>query len=318
MSESTTTPLMEAEQDVQIEFRDGLTSAEHDLAERSVASMLYHSSDAIGRAREDDARRARLEAAVNAPLAKSIYDDPAASAALEELGEMEMGLDPLELGRAGVRESGVDTLLDFIAPLPAGPIDERRPPYDYTWSWGLGGPPATQRFFAPSGFVTLQARSDDTPGGPGGFVEAHAGYGVALSTDHPINLVGRVETFLEWRYQLMTAVPGSWADVEVGIDITAFEDPVPGKPPIADSTQARLWRGHKASEFPFTVDTDSGNGGPVTTWNPWGNIVFRMQPGRGYTFNVGIRAYSNRGGAAAAAGISVLNNVIRISMERIG
>jgi hypothetical protein len=142
---------------------------------------------------------------------------------------------------------------------------------------------------------------------------------VVLSTDHPINLVGRVQTSLTWNYQLATQGPGSWADAEGGIDINAFEDPAPGKPPLADTTQPTLWRAHKAAMFPFLPSIDHPTpAAPVSTWNPAGNISFRMRPGHGYTFNVGIRAYANYGGVSAAADNLVSNSLIRLSMEQIG
>jgi hypothetical protein len=318
MNESTAAESTDARQQVQIGFRDGLTPEQRDLAERSVAAMLARARDAVTNRGEEDAKRGRLEAAVNAPLAKTIEEDREASAALKELGNTGLGLDPLHVQQERFRETQVESFFNFMAPLPAGPIDERRPPYDYTWAWGLGGAPISQRFFAPSGFVSVEARSGNTPGGAASLVDAHAGYGVALSSDHSINLVGRVETLLEFRYQLATAVPGSWADAEGGIEITAFEDPVPGKPPLADTSQHRLWRAHKGAEFPFLPDTEGGDRGPFTTWDPWGNIRFRMNPGHGYTFNVGIRAFANHGGAVAAAGTLASNYLIRLSMERIG
>ncbi|MGY1808130.1 hypothetical protein ACI8AF_12245 [Blastococcus sp. SYSU D00669] len=303
---------------VQIEFREGLNSEQRDLAERSVAAMVTRSQEARTDVRAADDERARLEAAVNAPLARTIEDDPAAMAALKRLGETGVALDASRLELRRLHEHRADSFFDFIAPLPAGPIEERRPPYDYTWSWNLGGAATNQRFFEPSGFVSSTAVSGDTPGGVGGPVDVHAGYGIALTTGHSINLVARAETFLEFHFELATAVPGSWADGEGGIDITAFEDPFPGKPPLADRSQYQLWRKHKASTFPFLPDHEGGDQGPFTTWDPWGNIAFRMQPGHGYTLNVGVRAFANAGGTSAASGVNAKLNVWRLSLERIG
>jgi hypothetical protein len=105
---------------------------------------------------------------------------------------------------------------------------------------------------------------------------------------------------------------GTNATTEGGVDTTALTDP---QQLVADRSRM-LWRRRVSG-----VEEARQPGGPVSLWDPWGNISFRMEANRWYTFNVGIRVFSDRtvgaGVFAAVQSLSTLD-VWRLTTERIG
>jgi hypothetical protein len=69
-----------------------------------------------------------------------------------------------DLARDDLDQTVVRFAADFPAPFPAGVIEHRHAPYDFTWSWGLGFPPLRREFTPAGGRVVLEARSGSVEG----------------------------------------------------------------------------------------------------------------------------------------------------------
>jgi hypothetical protein len=270
-----------------VAHRPGLPAADRAQADSTVAALIARAQARAGRAAAE---------AADAPGAGG---PPA--------------LDAVRPRLAGV---GAVPAAAGFGPLAAGPVEERRPPFDFSWSWRdlAGAAPFGQRLDRDTGYAVLDARTGAVDGGADRHVEAHAGFGVVVRTDRPIMLVGRVEGQVAHAWGVGAHGIGAVAVVECGVDITSLTNGVL----VGDASELK-WRHRLASSFPFLPDHEQGSEPVVSLWNAWGNLSVRMQPGE-FTFNVGIRTRTEVGGGVgggAAQSFTELR-IIRFSLERIG
>ncbi|MDP8922959.1 MAG: hypothetical protein M3O34_08805 [Chloroflexota bacterium] len=297
---------------VQIAFHDDMTEPKlRRAAERSVATLLAHSADAVARARAAEARRSELVAALNAPVAKLIEADAAAVKALDEL-RTEHLFDVRPTDALNVATPYDPNTVSLRVALRA-PVQVRVPPYDFAWSWSNGNAPFNQVLVNATGRVGLDARSGSMPGGASGFVEAHAGFGLILSTSRTVTVTGRSFRRMKYSYEVRAVGVGGNATSEGGMEFTALED---GR--LVASASEKLWRHRVSATYSSGFDEHGAGGeGPYAVTEPR-ELVFTMNPGHEYTFNVGIWVFTDRStGAGAAAAQSLLQgNVLAITVER--
>ena len=122
-------------------------------------------------------------------------------------------------------------------------------------------------------------------GGASGFIEAHAGFGLFLTTDHEVAAVGRSFKTVFYKYIGRAVGIGANATTEGGIEFTALED---GQ--LIASTSHKLWRSRVSTTFGDWDEEASGQEGPYAEFEPR-ELAFTMRPGHGYTFNVGISGF---------------------------
>jgi hypothetical protein len=296
---------------VQITFRDDLTRPESRwAAERSVATLVARSAEAVARARAADARRAEVAAALNAPLMKLVEADPAAVEALDALrAGHSAGLDLTDVVRREAPNAGAD-----VVSLPRPRVLARVPPYDFTWHWfnPLGGPSFNPRLNNETGYLALEGRSG-TAGGGSGFVDAHSGFGLILRTDRPVTAVGRSSRRMRFSFGVRAIGVGSNATTEGGMEFTALED---GN--LVASASARLWRRRVSAGLSSGFDEEAHGGAGVFEVSEPSALVFAMQPGREYTFNVGAWVFTDRspGAGDAAATCLIEGHVLALTIVR--
>jgi hypothetical protein len=260
------------------------------IATRSMAALAEHYADLATKQRaEDERERALIEVAYE-PIAKLIGGD---------------------LHGARIAELHLNDLVGDLSGQSAKPRIMVAP-YDFTWSWHNenANPPHNQVFQRSTGRVALDARSGAVAGGASGAVEAHAGYGVVLTTDHPMPVVGRALRRARYSVGIEAVGVGSNATATIGMELTALED---GKLiAIASDT---IWRKRVSGSLfsPYEKETDQQ--GPAMFIEPR-ELAFFMQPGREYTFNVGIWVRTDRSfGIGAGAAYAQLDaNILLMSL----
>ena len=171
--------------------------------------------------------RAELLAAVNAPLIRLIGADPAAVQALRELRNQQP-LDPASPSLPRDNRIIHDTVALEDALPKAGQVRvlARVPPFDYAWSWWDpdGSGPFDQHLTNDTGAVGLIARSGRVKGGAPGFIAAHAGFGLWLSTDREVVVTCYATPRMVPRWHVGCLAPVDYAVAEAGKAFTAVED----------------------------------------------------------------------------------------------
>lgn len=242
------------------------------IATRSMMALAMHYADLAARQRAADERERALSRAAYEPIVKMIGS-----------GSHGSSLANLHIN-------------DFIGDLSVQPAKPRirLAPYDFTWWWHSENtsPPYNQIIDRSTGRVALDARSGTVPGGASGPVEAHAGYGVVLTTDHPMPVVGRSLRNAWYSAGVEAAGLGSNATATLGMELTALED---GK--LIAIASEPIW--HKRVSGPYEKGTDTE--GPAA-FNEPRELSFFMHPGREYTFNVGIWVKTDRTPGIGAGG----------------
>jgi hypothetical protein len=288
-----------------VSFRDDVTEADRQNAERSVAALVARSA-AVVRDRAAEADLAELTGSLNRPLMKLIEEDALATKALEKLRTHQL-MQPTTMD--ALRQDPPFTLT--YDAIPQAPKDVRSldfvPPYDFNWAWHDVNGFAPFGIFGnrPTGGVGVDARSGSVEGGAPGFVNAHVGFGVFLRSDttkqvfpHAVLNPGR------FSFTMRAVGVGSNATSEGGFELTVFED---GQ--FLAAASRKLWRS-RVSTGPFNPDESaSGGQGPQFFAGP--ELQFTIRAGHGYTFNAGIWAFSDRStGAGGAAVQSLLQGTV--------
>ncbi len=320
---------------LQITFRDNLSQPDREAAQRSVIALVTHTAEEAAKVRTAAAEQAKLVAALNAPFKKLIEEDPTAVEALDALRTRKQSMY-MRLANELRQESPLTertnlfiphTLnsiaivqpLDFGAPQPEGAraIEVRVPPhYDFFWSWHdpAGGPPFGQvigGIESVTGFIGLEARSGDIEGGADGWVFATAGYGLNLTTDRPVTVVGRSFKRMEFEYSAK-AVGISNATCEGGMEFGARDE----DGSFLNFNRQTEFHKRVSGSFPEFSEEAFDHQGPYAVSEP-SELAFTMQPGRRCTFLVGVWVSTDRGGAGWRAARSLIKaDVLAITIQR--
>ncbi|MEV7275562.1 hypothetical protein [Streptomyces sp. NPDC093111] len=292
MAHSTTYPAPDiASLNIRIAYRDEHPSEElREAAERTVGALVLRHMEATRLRREAEAVIAEAAAAYAAPAVRLVEPDPAAAEVLRKVRLLDGSMDSFE--RYAAPEPKV----------PEAPAGARQlPPYHYTWSWH------DTNGYAPYGVLTnlstgglgLDARSGSAPGGANGFVNAHAGFGLGIATDHDVMARGVSFRRMRYTYTLASLGAGGNATSEGGMEFTAFEDGNLLR--ATDLNLDKLWRSRVSSTILDPYESDSGGEGPYAVDRPL-ELFFPMRPGHGYTFNVGGWVSSDYHSGAGQAG----------------
>src|SRR5687768_8777689 len=265
--------LDQSSSNLQINFREGLPQRERELAERSVATLVSNATEKFAKVRAAEAERAKVTAALNAPIQKLIEQDPEAVKAIDSLrngylidqdSKLAFAVEPpAPLARRPIIQFGP---LNFQA-IAIRPIDVRVPPYDFQWSWHLpdGFPPADQLLDKNTGRVGLSAASG--PGGVSGFINAHAGFGLSLFADRDVTAIGRSLRIMHYGYSLNAIGVDSSATSEGGLEFTALEDGT-----LINIVSEKLWRKRVSS----TDENTFFEAGPHAVFEPQ-ELAFEMR-----------------------------------------
>jgi hypothetical protein len=240
-----------------------------------------------------------------------IHNDPESARALEELRKRPL-FEPehiSKLTRNEVRVLRSDHLVstrDWTEDLGVTMVLEAGPPFPFTGYWWEGNPPF-EGFSHHDGHIVIDARSGLIDGGASGFVSYHAKVGV------PFTAPGTVMTVYAWslmepagyRYQMASIGIGSNATTEFGLEMTVNDDAgevVAGGP--------WTWCRMRISG----TESASGQFGPVDFGLPADlpYLSWTSQPGREYTVNVGMWAFTDRStGIGVAAVQSAIQGIVK-------
>lgn len=269
----------------EISFREGLTAEQVQTARRSVAALVARAEQAS----EARVARAQLAQTLGAPLTRLIGADPEAAQALEALrylptDDSELVADPPAFA------SGESLTIEKASILDS--VDIKSPPYDFGWRWHhqAGGAPIGS-FTNADGHAGLDARSGSIASGASTFVDAHAGYGLVLRTPQQVNVTGHSLRKIWHSYVVGCNGVGGNATSEGGIEFTAMEN---GQ--FLTSASHKVWRRRVSGLESDRFRSD----GFYPMYDP-SELAFTMRPGREYTFNVGIWAFSDRSPGAGVA-----------------
>ena len=244
---------------------------------------------------------AKLTDALDAPFVRLIEGDSGAVKALNDLRTRQfVASDATEALRQDAPLAATDDTVTIARRGDVDAVVERRPPYDFSWSWHTGHAPFAQMLIPSPARVGLDARSGALAGGASGFVNAHAGYGVLLTTPQTVTATGwSVLEPGQWSYVMRSVGLGSNATSEGGVEVTALED---GR--LVASAGYRLWRRRIGAG-----ESASDRGGPYVVGIPDETtkvLTFTMHPGREYTFNVGIWVFGDRSTGIGTAAVQSL------------
>ncbi|UED76376.1 hypothetical protein [Brevibacillus sp. DP1.3A] len=256
-----------------ISFRENVTQPElRQAAERSIATLITSFEKKVEQMLVTDTSKAKVQTSVNA------QDDRSS-------------LQSIDLN---IPDTAHIRTLAIV------------PPFDFTWSWFLpdGSPPTFQNLNNETGEVGLIARSGAVSGvggmGAPGFIAAHAGFGIMLSTDREVTATGYAARRFVPKWHLSSIESTDSVMVEAGTELTVLKD---GQ--LVNSASGKL--------FSESVHGNGGgryeSSGYVDVTNP-PSISFAMSPGHQYTFNVGIWVVSNKSGSQHAFAESWLSGAV--------
>src|SRR5262249_32529854 len=159
------------------------------------------------------------------------------------------------------------------------------------------GDPAAQGFSDHDGYIGMDARSGSVPGGASGFVSYHTGVGIdvgASSTESTMYAWSLIE---QARYHCgaRSIGLGGNATVEVGVELTVVDDTG-----VAVVSRPWTWDRIRVSGTETTLRQQ----GPLHMGIPPDLpelVTWTTQPGRDYTVNVGMWAFTDRSTGAGVA-----------------
>jgi hypothetical protein len=306
VTDSTTDPAYESPPpNPQVTFGDYITDpGQREAVERSVATHVAHSAEQAAQARAAAAERAKLVAAIQAPFMKQIEEDPEATKALDELRTSRQLID-LYSTDVLRQERPLTATEDLIADplLRDAPVvlRDHRPPFHFGWSWFRqdGSPPFGKHVIHQTGQVGLDARTGAAEGGASTFVEAHAGFGVVLRTDRSVSARGAHFSKMRFVFNTLAEGIGANATSEGGMDIAAFED---GR--LVGILSEKMWRNRVSASLFSPHEEGHGVEGPVIRGPQ--HLVFPMNPGHEYAYNVGIWVFTDRSTGIGTGGAQSL------------
>lgn len=268
--------------------------------ELSIATLVERANEAAQQRRAAAAEQAELAAALNRPLLELIRSDPAAARALDAARHPQQSVDDPATARRDVRAPKGQNVVAFDA---TGSPEVFIAPYHFSWQWHVpsGGVPRQSITDLPSGEIALDARANAPPDFVDvTFIEAHAGFGISLTTDHPVQATAHALRRVAHSYVVSVGIFAS-ATAEGGEEFTAIEA---GNVLASDKTVVFHSRvsGSLASPTEHDLYEDPGFevGEPM-------EVTWTMLPGHAYEFNVGQYVICERdhgeGGAESASQI---------------
>ena len=238
---------------LQINFSDEMTAEQQRAAKESVAALVARSSEARALQQAEQAYETELATAINKPLVKIIESDPAAAKALaadrERRQQKQVHLrkdTPPALPET--RPQGFPASMADLLLARAG--QSFGAPFHFDWRWHNGQPPHRSEAHRPSGHVFVEV----SPNGEG-FVDAHAGFGVVLTTDRVKPVLARSQRSSSHNYVVNSGYLGGSATAEGGMEITVLED---GR--FLTAAQDKRWRKRVSAG-----ESDSGDSGGFVT-----------------------------------------------------
>ncbi|MFD5178124.1 hypothetical protein ACFWM1_20120 [Nocardia sp. NPDC058379] len=305
---STTTPAPRTDYgSPQIRYSPGFPAEHRRFVEKSIDSMIEHSSAETARRRADAAERNAITQALYAPLIRLARQDPDTADTLRKADDTPVPFDedlvhPRDTAPHGIHPDATATL-DIRAGTEIFAI-----PYHFEWAWHdpAGGRPFKLVVDRDNGRVAIDGRAGPKIGGAEEFVYARAGYGVTLHTDHEVAVTGRSYRTTDDHYSVGCGLGGS-AIAEGGTDLTVFEN---GN--FVTSAVDKRWR-KRVSQNETDVYSSNGFGPGATIEVSW-----TMRPGNTYTFNVGafVYAYRDDGLGNTWSQSSIVANIIFMSIFR--
>lgn len=285
---------------VTLEYNDEMAAEHRDLAYRSITAMMagaQRTSEARRRARSAlDAAAAQVRRSSSAegqpagekPQSLAVDEsDPAVAAALAAVADQQRDLlsaaelDPLDVPLP-------DSFTQGMASADAGFADQVFSiPFHYNWQWHIGRPAALSTADLPSGRVTLWVMNPPETSQ----TNAHAGFGVHLTTDHDHFVTARSLRRSWESYHVKTHA--GWALAEGGAEMTVFEGGA--RAPKDADIDKRFRKRVSGAEEDWWDSGGFGTGNPI-------ELTWFMRAGRGYTLNVGFWVYCDWDSGPGASG----------------
>ncbi len=274
---------------VTVEIGDDVPAEYRNAIEASVATLAKRSAEASKRAYERSKTQSQFLSALTRPLVRIIEDDDDASKELAAASRSQE--DYRSAARPGepAWPSGqaVDPWLRVAGAAPGSQVFT--PPFHFQWQWHSGEPAEVSSVDRPNGRIELWGYADQTQNR----VDAHAGFGVAMTTGTVRAVTGRSLRRTQHRYFVRAGSFSGSATVEGGMEMTALED---GR--LLSAVQDKRFRRRVSNGEEDTLEFDGFATGDTV------EVDFVMRPGRTYTFNVGGWVFCEAHGGVGTASIA--------------
>ncbi|MFE3444526.1 hypothetical protein ACFXNW_15975 [Nocardia sp. NPDC059180] len=221
---------------VEIDFDDRVPEESRQAVRNSIHALAVHHSTETARRRELDAEDRASAEALRQPLLDHVRNDPRSADALRSAAERQrariLGTTELPVSDGNpprqVSPIELDNSFAMLRDFEGLPTRIFQIPYDFSWFWHdlNGGPPRSRILTMETGRSALDSHAGNTLGSDGSvFVNAHAGFGVALRSDRRVHCMARS---LRSTQDFGVASAGLDADatVEAGCEMTVMRDGV--------------------------------------------------------------------------------------------
>lgn len=299
---TATTPGHGAGPSLEIEFQEGMPPEQRQSVEQSIATLVERATETTAQALAASTERAELTAALNRPLLELIRSDPAAAKALEAAQARLQPVDDLRGSQP--RAARIAKGQELITLDMRGAPEVFVIPYHFNWRWHVppGGAPQTSTADLPSGQITLDARAARPPDGIDvRFIDAHAGFGISVTTDRDVDATARAMRRVRYIYSVSAGFQGD-ATAEGGEELTVMEA---GN--LLDSDRTVVFR-KRVSGTP--VESAYEDSGGYAVGEPM-EVTWRMLANHTYQFNVGQWVFCERNpGLGGAGAISQIQGTV--------
>ncbi|WP_067467626.1 hypothetical protein [Nocardia amamiensis] len=221
---------------VEIAFDERLPEDSRRGIRNSINALAVRHSEENARRRELAAEDRALADALQQPLLDQLRNNPRSADALRSAAERQrarrIGVTELPVRSTiparQVSPIGLDNSFAETRDFEGWPTRIFQIPYEFSWFWHdlAGGPPRSRILTSETGRAALDAHAGNTLGSDGSvFVNAHAGYGVALRSDRRVHCMARS---LRSSQDFAAASAGLNADatVEAGCEMTVMSSGV--------------------------------------------------------------------------------------------
>jgi hypothetical protein len=275
-------------QNSHIEFHSGIGPEQRRCVELSIAALVRRSGEALAQRLAESARQREITAALNAPLLELIRADRVAARALEKARYSRTGLDSVDAVRRRGEQSrsGGDSLIFDSRSAP----QVFSSPFHFNWWWHAegGGMPQRLEIDHARGRLLQEAGVNAPPHFHElTFINAHAGFGINLTTDHDVQVFARSFRRVGYSYSVGAGFLGD-ATVEGGEEFTVNEDG-------HEIARASVTVFRKRVSGSFSNPSESAqeySGGEYAGESM--EVHWTMRAGHTYTFNVGQWVFCDR------------------------